>query len=258
MSEIKTLVVDDEFSNRNLVKALISGLKTDFKVVGEAGSVDDAFRQINKLTPDLVLLDIKMPGETGFDLLKRFDPPPFEVVFITGFDEYAIQAFECHALDYILKPIDSHKFDKAMEKIRHRMDHRMSNLDNLKRILSSYRSDDAIITRIPVHHKGTVVLLEMSELDYIKAANGCTVFTTTRNEEYIAAKKLSEFEFIIQRFPNFVHINRGTYININSIKSYSKGVDCFITLKNDVVFEISRRKKSEILALLQTQGNASA
>lgn len=250
MNGIKTLIVDDEFSNRNLVKGLVEKLKPDYSVVGEASSAQEAFQQINQLQPDLVLLDIKMPGENGLELLKRFEDPSFEVVFITGFDEYAVQAFECHALDYILKPIDPQKFEKALEKIRLRFGSSVSNLDNLKRILSSYQSEEAIITRIPVHHKSKVVLLELNEIEYIKASNGCTIFVTTHNEEYTAAKKLAEYEFIIRRFPSFVQINRGTYINLNSIKSYSKGVDCFVTLKSDISFEISRRKKSEILALL--------
>jgi two-component system LytT family response regulator len=250
MTEIKTLIIDDEFSNRNLVKSLVIKLEPEYRFVGEASSAEQGFHLIKELQPNLVLLDIKMPGENGFDLLKRFDPPPFEVVFITGFDEYAMQAFECHALDYILKPIDQNKFEKAMGKVRQRLGNSLSNLDNLKRILGSYQSDEAMITRIPVHHKSTVVLLDMNELAYIKSDNGCTIFMTLRNEEYISAKKLAEYSFIIQRFPHFIHINRGTYINLNSIKSYSKGVDCFITLKNDEVFEISRRKKAEILAVL--------
>lgn len=250
MTEIKTLIIDDEFSNRNLVKELILKLNSGYTIIGEAKNAEEGFKLINKLKPDLIFLDIKMPGESGLDLLKRFEDPFFEVVFITGFDEYAIQAFEHHALDYILKPIQEQKFKTALDSIKLRFDNRLSNLDNLKQIIRSYRSSDAVITKIPVHHKNKVVLLDMNELLYIKSDKGCTVFFTLQSEEYISAKKLAEFEFIINRFPNFIHINRGTYINMNSIKSYSKGSDCFIVLKNGTVFDISRRKKAEILAVL--------
>ncbi len=250
-TNISTLIIDDEVSNRDLIKNFILKLSPHYKIIGEAENADTAFTKINQLKPDLIFLDIKMPGSNGFDLLKKFETPEFEVVFVTGFDEYAIQAFECNALDYILKPIETNKFKLALEKIKMRLDNKLSNPQNLKNILQSYNAEKAIITKIPLHYKNHVFLLDMTDLMYVKSEQGCTIFYTLQQDEFVSSKKLIDFEFIINRFPNFIRINRGTYINLNFIKSYSKGAECSIFLKDGSSFEISRRRKTDILSLLE-------
>ena len=250
MSEIRAIIVEDEFLNRSLIKTLVGKINPSFNVVGEAKNVDEGLILINTLKPDVVFLDIQMPGGSGFDLLRINGRCEFEVVFITGFDEYALQAFEFNAIDYILKPIDSEKLTRALGRVKARIDNNISNVDSLKRIMKSYHSKDAAITKIPVHHNNSVVLLDLDELMYIKSDDGCTLFFTFEAKPYKSSKKLADYEFIIQRFPNFVRINRGTFINSNAIKSYTKGARCSIVLKNDASFEISRRRKSEILNAL--------
>ena len=250
MTNITTLIVDDEFSNRELIQKMVKSLNPAFDIVGEAKSAAEAFKLINRLKPDLVFLDIKMPVENGFDLLKKFEHVDFEVAFITGFDEYAITAFEYNALDYILKPIDATKFKTALEKIKTRFDNHLSNPHNLKQILKTYHTEQAIITKIPIHHKNKVVLIDLKDLMYIKSVEGCTNFFTLKSEEYISSKKLSDFEFIINQFPNFIRISRSTYINLNALQYYTKGNDCTLILKDGSSFEISRRRKAEVLGLL--------
>lgn len=252
MTKIRALIIDDESSNRNVLRSMVTTLHTGYELIGEAGSAEEGFRLITALKPDLIFLDIKMPEESGFDLLKRFVSPDFEVVFVTGFDEYAIQAFECNALDYILKPINAEKFSKALIRIKTRFDNNLSNIRNLERIIGSYSSEHAFVTKIPVHHNNQVVLLSMEELMYISADNTCTLFVTRNGEEYMSSRKLIEFEFLISRFPHFLKINRGTYVNLDCIRSYTKGPDCSVILSNGITFEVSRRRKTEILAALNS------
>src|ERR1700741_5424183 len=117
MSNIRALIIEDEFLNRDLISKMILKLHSNFEIVGMAEDIHAGYSLINELKPDLIFLDIKMPGGSGFDLLKKFDEPFFEVVFVTGFDEYAIQAFEFNALDYILKPIDTNKLKSTLDKV---------------------------------------------------------------------------------------------------------------------------------------------
>ncbi len=102
---ITAIIIDDEQHNRNVLQTLLQKHCQDIKVLDEAGNAADAFFKIVEQNPQLVFLDIKMPGKSGFDLLKMFKEINFEVIFVSGFDEYAIHAFEFNALDYILKPI---------------------------------------------------------------------------------------------------------------------------------------------------------
>lgn len=250
MSTINSIIIDDETFNRELIRDFITRLNPAYHIIGEADNVDSAYDLIRRMKPDLVFLDIKMPGGSGFDLLDRFDDKPFEVVFVTGFDEYAIKAFEFNAMDYVLKPIDQSKFRHTLQQVKHRFDNRLSNVQNLKEILKSFNRKDAIITKIPVHQGNEVVLLDVDSLVSVQSDNGYTVFATNHNERYVSSRKLCDFEFILEGYPYFVHINKGIYINLRFVKSYSKGEVCIIRLTNESSFEVSRRKKTEILAIL--------
>jgi two-component system, LytTR family, response regulator len=124
MIKIKTVVIDDEFLNRQLITMLIVKLNTSFKICGQAENLEEGHKLISEVQPHVVFLDIKMPDGTGFDLLKRFGKRDFEVVFITGFDEDALKALDSGSADYILKPIDMDKLKEILDRIELRIKRR--------------------------------------------------------------------------------------------------------------------------------------
>lgn len=250
MKTIKAVVIDDELNNRDLITKLVHKTHVDFHIIGDAENIEEGFDLINRVKPDLVFLDIKMPGGSGFDLLRKFAKPDFEVVFITGFDEYAIQAFEFNALDYVLKPIDAYKLKITLDKVQFRVYNKLSFAENLKQIVELYNINSAAISKIPLHYKDKVILVDVNEIFSIQSDQGCTLFDTLNSNKYTSSKQLSDFEFIIENHPNFIKISKGVFINLNYVKSYTKGQICMITLNNNDVFEVSRRKKTEILGLL--------
>src|SRR5688500_5267530 len=109
MREISCILVDDESNSRAVLRSYLQKHCPEIKITGEAASADEAFDLIRQEVPALVFLDVKMPGKSGFDLLRMFDSINFDVIFVSGFDEFAIQAFDFNALDYILKPVDYRK-----------------------------------------------------------------------------------------------------------------------------------------------------
>lgn len=250
MNKINALVIDDEFANRDLIAQLIVKINENFNILGTAESADVAYTLINEIKPDLIFLDIKMPGGSGFDLLKKFKNPEFEVVFITGFDEYAIQAFEFNALDYVLKPIDTTKLGATLDKVHYRITNKLSVPKNLLQIVSGYDAANSTIAKIPIHYMDKVILLDIKEIISIQSDEGYTTFTMQNSEQYISSKQLATFEFIIDPHKQFIRINKGAYINLNYLKSYSKGQICIVEMVNGMSFEVSRRRKSEILGIL--------
>jgi two-component system LytT family response regulator len=250
MKKIRTIVVEDEYLNRNLITKIVQTIDSNFEIVAEAENIDIAFELINTYKPDLIFLDIKMPGGNGFELLARFEKPDFEVVFITGFDEYALHAFNFNALDYVLKPIDLEKFKITLEKVSTRIKSKLSIIHNLKEILDTYDTDNLYIKKIPIHYKDKVELIDVNDIMSVNADFGCTVFKTINNGNFITSKQLSMFEFILEQFSFFIKINKGIYVNTNYIKNYTKSHICIITLINEDAYEVSRRKKTEILTLL--------
>jgi two-component system LytT family response regulator len=115
---MKALLIDDERLARNELRRLLA-VHPDVEVVGEAVEVDDALQKIGALTPELLFLDIQMPGADGFSLLEQLEPPLPAVIFTTAYDAFAVKAFEFNALDYLLKPVDPNRLVAALEKLRH-------------------------------------------------------------------------------------------------------------------------------------------
>lgn len=250
MIRIKAVIIDDEFYNRDLISKLVLKMNINFDIIGSAENVEEGFELINSEKPDVVFLDIKMPGGSGFDLLRKFENPNFEVVFVTGFDEYAIKAFDFNALDYILKPIDTTKLKLTLDKVQNRVYNKHLLSGTLNQVLQSYSVNNTI-SKIPVHFKDKVFLLDVNDIMSIQTEDGYTSFYSCSNlNKYTSSKQLADYEFIIADYNHFIKLNKSVYINLNYVKSYTKGLICMVTLTNDVEFEVSRRKKTEILELL--------
>ena len=248
--KISAIIIDDEFYNRDLISQLVLNTNSEFEILGCAENIEEGFDLINSKKPSVVFLDIKMPGGSGFDLLRKFTNPDFEVVFITGFDEYAIKAFEFNALDYILKPIDTIKLKSTLEKVQNKISNNNLLSATKKQIVESYDLNNTIM-KIPVHFKDKVVLLDVNDIVSMQSEQGYTSFYSQSNSSYFtSAKQLADFEFIIAEYPNFIKLNKSVYVNLRYIKMYTKQLVCIITMLNGVEFEVSRRKKSEILEIL--------
>jgi two-component system, LytTR family, response regulator len=250
MNEIIAVVVDDENSCRELIRTLTPQLNDSFVIAGEAASAEQGYEEIIRLKPSVVFLDIQMPNATGFDMLRKFSRIDFEVVFISGFDEYAIKAFEYNALDYLLKPINADKFAHTLQKVKDRIINNFNYFEAVTKAVQLYEPNALRINKVPLHHRGQVILLDPKEIMYVHARETCTEFVRTKTEKYTSSKRLSDFAFMFDDFPNFVRISKSCYINVNFIASYSKGLVSCIEMKDESVHEISRRKKTEILKIL--------
>lgn len=255
MKKITTVIIEDEAGNRRLIRNLIENFGANLNIVGEADGVLAAYELINSVKPELVFLDIKMPDGSGFDLLEKFGHIDFEVVFITGFDSYAVKAFEFNALDYILKPVNPVKFARLLSKINNRLSEQKKLSSELKTLIHSYDLKAMTISKIPVHMAGNVVLLNIRDIIYLKSDQQCTIFVVAQGK-YVSSKELADFEFILESHPYMVRISKNIFINIDFIQSYTKGPNCYITMSDQSILEVSRRKKSVILTLLTNRASS--
>lgn len=250
MNKIKAVVIDDEFFNRALITMLITRLNSSYIISGEAESVKEGYKLINEIKPDVVFLDIKMPDGSGFDLLKKFTTIHFEVVFITGFDNYPSETFEPNTFDYILKPVDLDKFKQKLDDVERRLEKNTSNngilpiSDELNTIKDYFRS------KIPILYNNRVILLPLNEVQYITSTGNSTIFFKSQNEKYSSSKLLSEFASILSDSLYFISLGNGTYINLNFVAGYCGENSCFIEMKDGAVMEISSEKKLKTLEML--------
>ncbi|MCD6346252.1 MAG: response regulator, partial [Bacteroidales bacterium] len=144
---IRALIVDDELANRENLSTLIKKHCRDIEIAGDAEDIQSAQQQIIRLHPDLVFLDVRMPGGYAFDLLSLIDPIDFEIIFVTAYDQYAFQAFRFNAVDFLLKPIDIGELQKAVEKVQTKIMLAEENL--LLKNLASNQQREAADKRIP-------------------------------------------------------------------------------------------------------------
>lgn len=234
MNKITCVIVDDEEPGRIVLRELLSLYCQNVEIKGEAANMEDAFALINQCHPEIVFLDIQMPKGSGFDLLRKFSVIDFDVVFTTSFDQYAIEAIKINALDYLLKPIDTEELLAAVEKVNKRkIEQKLAN------------------TKIVVHHKDRVKLINVNEIVSLEADSSYTHIYTNDGQKYTPAHLLKTYADMLESDEDFVRISRSVIVNLKYLKEYSKGEPCILYLSNNQSFEISRRRKGELISRLR-------
>jgi two-component system LytT family response regulator len=216
------------------MKELLALCAPDVEIRGEAANITDAYELIERTKPDMVFLDIQMPRGNGFDLIRKFHAIEFAVVFTTSFDKYAIEAIKINALDYLLKPVDTDELQAAIEKVR-------------KQVISKENDRKKIV----VHHKDRVKLINVKEVICFEADNSYTQVFTNDGQKYMPAQLLKSYEQFLENNEDFIRISRSAIVNRNYIKEYSKGEPCIVYLINGASYEISRRKKGELIGKIK-------
>ncbi len=247
---IKSVIIDDEQANLDLLSRMLGKYCPDIAIAGHAMSAEEGYRLIKETNPALVFLDIKMPVKNGFDMLRMFNQINFNVVFVSGFNEYAIQAFEFSAVDYILKPIDYEKLINAVAKVKGRVE--AEEYHHVLHFIHSLDEKSQLIKRISLHHNDRVHVIDINDICYVQALRGYSEIITYGGQKLVSSKTLCDYEDLLHPFSNFLRVNKSMIINIHHVKEYTKGSECLITLRNcDEEIEVSRRKKSSILQQLK-------
>ncbi|MNJ86414.1 Transcriptional regulatory protein YehT [compost metagenome] len=256
MSEkIRVIHVDDETNSRDVLRTLIGRNFPELEWCGEASNAQEAYDLIQQVKPQLVFLDIQMPKADGFSLLRRFEEIPFEVVFVTSFDKYAINAIRFSALDYLLKPIDVKDLAETILKARKRIAEKKSISVQIANLLHNMDHDEDA-QKIAVHAGENVKLIDRKKIMYIQAEGSYCNILTTDNERFVISWYLKEVEEYFSNSSVMIRISKSLMINSVQISSYSKGEPCIIEMVNGETFEVSRRKKVEILALLSNKAKS--
>lgn len=243
---MRTLLVDDELHNCELIETLLRyHLPSEVEVIGYAHSVDQAAEMIENTKIDLVFLDIQMPGKNGFELLSQFDSPDFELIFITSFDQYALPAIQADAIAYLLKPVDVEELKRAVHKAA-----RMHRLRQIASYNPVYTPKQPV--KISVHEGDKVIYLNTDDIVSLQADGRYTQISLYSGQKYIIAKNLKMIEDALGADTSFQRINRSVILNVSHVCEYSKSEPYTVMLKDGTSFEVSRRKRKEILAGLKS------
>ncbi|MFY7666354.1 LytR/AlgR family response regulator transcription factor [Flavobacterium sp.] len=252
MSKLRCYIVDDERSGRELLGKLLVSVSDAVEIVGTAADIEQAFNELSETEIDLLFLDIQMPKGNGFSLLKKFENQlPFDVIFVTSYQEYAIQAIKSSALDYLLKPVDRQELSEALLRAQNLIQSRETSRQQFENLFKNLENESSS-KKIAIHHNDTVVFIPENEMEFIAAAGRYCSINTSSGATYTTARSLKEMEEMLSK-NYFMRISHSQLVNCLYIKSYSKGDPCFLELNSGKTFEISRRRKHEILQKLKSQ-----
>lgn len=241
---MNVMIIDDEEQGRNAVSFILSNHPTDFKIVALADGVKDAISKIREFNPDLILLDINLGDGTGFDVLKAFENPP-KTIFITAYDNYAIQAFKFNAVDYVLKPFEANELLEALERCKNLLQLEQANFPEKQ--LKNYNQLDP--DKIVIQSFKGFEMLNIKDIFYLEADNNYTNFIL-KDRKILVSKTLKYFEEILCEF-GFFRCHQSFLIQTKQIKEFTKFSGSSIEMKNGNFVDVSRRKRDELLKIIK-------
>lgn len=220
MSTLRTLIVDDEPLARQTLRILLQP-DNSIEVVGEAADGPSAIQAIRELHPDLVFLDIRMPGCGGFDVIQAAGARGMAVVFVTAYDEYAVEAFRAEALDYLLKPFDDRRFEQVMRRVKERFTERELSAVGLRlseyfSIQSRAASAESFATRILVRGRGRMTILSAADIEWVQAADNY-IEIHSGGRSYLLRQTMQEFERKLDP-ATFFRVHRSVIVNLDRVR----------------------------------------
>ncbi len=238
---MKAIIVDDELNARLSLRGILEENFPEIQILAESKDVPSAVTAIHEWKPDLVFLDISMPGYSGLELLKFFDESQinFKIIFVTAFSEYAVNAFELSAVGYILKPVRVDALQKALHKI-------MDNNNDLEKLktLQTYM-ESPLDKKVALNTGDGITFLELHNILYLKADGSYTHFYTTDRHRITVAKKISDFERL-EAMGNFLRIHRSHIVNLARIQKILKQDGGMVIMENGEMLSISAERKNNL------------
>jgi len=246
----ETILVDDEKGCRDTLESLLSNFP-EVKVVAQASSIKEAQELIENLHPQLVFLDIEMPGGNGFELLEKFNPINFDIIFTTAFDQYAIKAIKYSALDYLLKPIDPDELTASIQRFSTKK-HDQNLINNQFKNLLTNITEESSHHKIAVPDGEGINFIKVNDIIRFQSEGSYTYMHTTEHPKPILiSKPMGDYQEMLTA-DSFVRIHRSHLINLNHVTKYVKGDGSYAIMSDGAKVEVARRKRAEFSAALSS------
>lgn len=250
MNKLRCLVVDDELAFiKNLESMIALNAESNLEIVGNARSVKEAIDKIDSLKPDLVFLDIELPDGKGFKVLNGCQYLNFSVIFITAYDQYAIEAFRHSAVDYLLKPVSSGNFWDAVAKASEAVALKDRQMQ-LEILIDNLKGVDANRRKLVLREGDNMHIVQVEDIRWCEAQGSYTLFHLENKEDILVCHHLKDYEEMLTN-GSFVRTHRSYLVNLDKIKRFDKSEGGSVYLDDDTQIPVSFRKKEQLMQRLE-------
>ena len=246
---MKAILVDDEPDGIRTLKKMLESHCPNVEVAATCSNAASAKQELERIRPDVVFLDIQMPGKSGLDLLTEMPEKEFEVIFVTAHNEYMLQALQYSAADYLLKPVDEDRLIEAVQRVETRIQAEKKEwTETLMHNLSKAGSPSEMRLCLPTL-KGFLVV-KLDDIIYCEAERSYTIFHLDGKKTVTVSKSLIEYDNLLQE-TQFFRIHKSFLVNLNHIKEYQRGEGGLVIMTDNAEIEVSRRKKEFFLTRMK-------
>lgn len=249
-TEIRTIIVDDESHSRDTILEMLKIYCPGVVVVDQADGVRTGLASIRKHKPDLLLLDIKMPDGTGFDLVRQLDQIAFKIIFITAYEEYAIKAFKFSALDYLLKPIDPDELAAAVDKVRNSLQNQTlsSQIQEFMFQMNHFQKFGSG-KKIVLKTSDNFYMVDSNDIISVQSDDNYCHFNLKNGERILVSRSIKEYTKVLEE-NTFYRVHKSYAVNIQHIKRYNRDDNSCI-MSDGSVIPVSYRKKDKLIELFK-------
>ncbi len=245
---IKALIVDDEQNSRQTLRGLLQAIAPDVTILADAKNTEQARKYIETLQPDLVFLDINMPGETGIEFLESLGSPAFNVIFCTAYDEYAVKAFRLNAIDFLLKPIDPDELEQAIAKVK--LQGTKVAKEQISQVGKQINEREKLnIDRIALPTSEGIHFVNLVDIVWLESLGSYTKFHINGQKPIVVSRLIKEYEELLEGH-NFLRVHQSSVVNMKHVKKYVRGDGGQVWLSDGSEIEVARRRKDELIAAL--------
>jgi two-component system LytT family response regulator len=239
---LQVVIVDDEVSNIENLTILLNKYCPEIVVAGTATNVDQGLLVIREVNPSILFLDIQMPDKDGFDLLKSITTYDFEVIFVTAYDQYAIQAIRFSAIDYLLKPVNINELVNAVDRAIINAERKMQN-ERLESLILSISNRSQLRIAIPGNKE--TLFINPETILFCKADNNYTIFHLKNSQKHISSKPIFEYEELLSTH-GFIRCHQSYLVNTLFIKSWIKIEGDRLLMDEGHEIPVSRNNKEKV------------
>jgi two-component system LytT family response regulator len=249
MAKLKAILVDDEKSSLESLAYEIKAYCPEIDVINTCQHPFEGLAMVESQKPDILFLDIEMPGMNGFEFLEKISDITFHVIFVTAYDQFAIKAFEFNAVDYLLKPVRKSKLISAVQKVldRQHIEFDKSNLEAL--IQNIHIQSHAGLENIALPTSDGFSMVHVNDISHLQADSNYTWVHLSNQKKYLVTKTLKDMEDML-RFPQYFRPHKSYLVNLNHVDRYIRGQGGYLVMKDNAQIPVARGQKPELMKML--------